>query len=339
MGIRRTLKDIFKAIYKSIPLIRTWNWSRLFLCIIISCFIWSFQALNKDNYHSTINFPLVINYERQDVVALEEPPKFISVQVSGSGWRLLQKTLGFGITPLQIEIEDPTQVKYFTAKSLMPDIVQQLSDVRVDFIAEDSIHLNYDSTISKQVLLFIDSSKIPLAKNHRIASHIFLDPDSLTISGAASFVRAEPDSFEIFLNENTLDENYDEMIDISYEPPRKVSFYPQGVQVKFDVDLYFKKTITVPVKPLNFPQDSSAYLARQLAVVEYDVRRTNEMLTIPDSLSILADYKNRNMNDSTIEPTFQPPSFMENVKIIPEKLILIFPKKLSDKRKNRYRSE
>ncbi|WP_375558818.1 hypothetical protein ACE193_13855 [Bernardetia sp. OM2101] len=338
MGIRRTLKDILKAIYQSIPLVRTWNWSRLFLCIIISCFIWSFQALNKDNYHTTINFPLVIDYSRKDVVALEEPPKYISVQVSGSGWRLLQKTLGFGITPLQIDIEDPTQVKYFTAKSLMPDIVQQLSDVRVDFIAEDSIHLHYDSTMSKQVVLFVDSSKIFLAKNHRIASRIFLDPDSLTISGATSFVRAEPDSFEIILNENKLDENYDEMIDINYQPPRKVSFFPEGVQIKFDVDLYFKKTVTVLIKPIDFPKDSSVYLARQLAVVEYDVRRTNEMMTIPDSLYILADYKTRNMSDSTLQPLFFPPYFMENVKIVPEKLNLIFPKKANDKRRNRYRN-
>lgn len=338
MGIRRTLKDILKAIYQSIPLVRTWNWSRLFLCIIISCFIWSFQALNKNNYHTTINFPLVIDYDRKDVVALEEPPKSISVQVSGSGWRLLQKTLGFGITPLQIDIEDPTQVKYFTAKSLMPDIVQQLSDVRVDFIAEDSIHLNYDSTMSKQIVLFIDSSKISLAKNHRIASRIFLDPDSLTISGPTSFVTAEPDSFEIFLNENKLDENYDEMIDIAYQPPRKVSFFPEGVRVKFDVDLYFKKTVTVLVKPIDFPKDSSVYLARQLAVVEYDVSRANEMMTIPDSLYILADYKTRNMKDSTLQPIFFPPAFMENVKIVPKKLNLIFPKKANDKRRNRYRN-
>ncbi|WP_338760367.1 hypothetical protein WAF17_13465 [Bernardetia sp. ABR2-2B] len=338
MGIRRTLKDIFKAIYTSVLLIRTWNWSRLFLCIIISCFIWSFQALNKDNYHSTINFPLVIDYERQDVVALEEPPQFISVQVSGSGWRLLQKTLGFGITPLQIEIEDPTKVKYFTAKSLMPDIVQQLSDVNVDFIAEDSIHLNYDSTITKQVFLFVDSSKISLEKGYRVVSPISLDPDSLVISGAASFVNLEPDSFEIVLNENNLDENYDEMVDIDYAPPRKVIFFPEGVQVKFDVDLYFKKTIPVRIKALNFPKDSSVYLARQLAIVEYDVRRANEMQPIPDSLYILADYKTSDMSDSTIVPIFSPPPFMENVRINPEKLILIFPKKASDRRRNRYRN-
>lgn len=333
MGIRRTLKDFFKAIYQSIPLIRTWNWSRLFLCIILSCFIWSFQALNKDNYHTTINFPLVIDYARKDVVALEDPPKFISVQVSGSGWRLLQKTLGFGITPLQIEIEDPTQVKYFTAKSLMPDIVQQLSDLRVDFIAEDSIHLNYDSTMSKQVVLFVDSAKIPLVKGHRLVSRIFLDPDSLTISGAASFVSAESDSFEIILEDELLKENYDEMIDISYQPPRKVSFYPEGVQVKFDIDLYFKKTITVPIKAINFPTDSSAYLARQLAIVEYDLRRANETYSVPDSLYIVADYAARDMSDSTLQPIFTPPSFMENVKITPKKLILIFPKKANDKRR------
>ncbi|AFM04070.1 hypothetical protein Fleli_1660 [Bernardetia litoralis DSM 6794] len=335
MGVRRTLKDLFKAIYQSIPLIRTWNWSRLFLCIVISCFIWSFQALNKSNYHTTIKFPLVIEYARKDVVALEDPPQFISVQVSGSGWRLLQKTLGFGIIPLHIDIEDPTQVKYFTAKSLMPDIVQQLSDLRVDFIAEDSVHLNYDSTMTKQVVLFIDSAKIPLVKGHRIASRIFLDPDSLTISGAASFVTAEPDSFEIILEEELLDENHDEMIDIAYEPPRKVSFFPDGVKVKFDVDLYFKKTVTIPIKAINFPEDSSAYLARQLAIVEYDLRRTNETYSVPDSLYILADYKTRNMSDSTLEPIFSPPDFMENIKIIPEKLILVFPKKIGERKRSR----
>ena len=334
MRIRRTLKSI----YRLILLIRTWNWSRLFLCIIISCFIWSFQALNKDNYNTIIEFPLVIDYTRKDVVALEEPPKFISVQVAGSGWRLLQKTLGFGIVPLQIDIEDPTQVNYFTAKSLMPNIVQQLSDIRVDFIVEDSIYLNYDSIISKKVVLFIDSSRIPLAANHRIASLISITPDSLLIKGAASFVRNEPDSFEIHLNANLLDDNYEEETKISYEPPKKVNFSPKNVQVKFDVDLYFKKTITIPIKAINFPEDSSTYLARQLAVIEYDVRRANEMLTIPDSLFVLADYGTANPNDSTLKPIFFPPSFMENVKIIPERLILIPAKKVKEQKKNRYRN-
>ncbi len=338
MKIRHTVKEIAKTTYKSIPLIRTWNWYRLFLCIIIAGFIWTFQALNKDSYNSTIKFPLLINYERKDVIALEEPPKFISVQVSGSGWRLLQKTLGFGIIPLQIDIEDPTQVKYFTAKSLMPNIVQQLSDVNVDFIAEDSIYLNYDSVASKKIVLFIDSARIPLFKNHRIASPIRISPDSLFITGAASSVRNQPDSFEIHLNENILNDNYDEQTDISYEPPKKVSFSPKDVQVKFEVDLYFQKTITVPIRTINFPEDSSTYLARQLAVVEYDVRRANEMLTLPDSLFILADYKTRNKSDSTIQPVFFPPSFMENVRIIPEKLILIFPKKEMQRRGNRYRN-
>ena len=338
MGVRRTSKDIIKATYESILLIRTWNWSRILLCIIISCFIWSFQALNKDNYHTTIKFPLRLKYERHDIVALDDPPKFISVQINGSGWRLLQKTLGFGIEPLQIDIEDPTQVKYFTAKSLMPNIIQQLSDVRVDFITEDSIRLNYDSTITKRVVLFVDSAKIPLVKGYRIASRIFLDPDSLTIDGAASFVRNEPDSFEVFLNENNLEENYDEIVEINYEPPRKISFYPEGVQVKFEVDLFFPKTITVPIKPINFPEDSSAYLARQLAVVEYDVRRANEMQPIPDSLYILADYATKNKGDSTLQPIFFPPSFMENVRIVPQKLILIFPKKEKERKSSKYRN-
>jgi hypothetical protein len=63
------------------------------------------NVLNKDNYSIKLNYPLEIEYDNSAFVPMQPLPKRISVNVSGDGWTLLQKSwLNFNANPVVYKV-------------------------------------------------------------------------------------------------------------------------------------------------------------------------------------------------------------------------------------------
>ena len=89
------------------------NWRAILLSVLAATTFWFFNALNK-NYSTRLNYPLGFSFTRDSVVVVNPLPDKVVVDVSGGGWNLMRKTFLFSATPILLQLDNPTEIKFFT---------------------------------------------------------------------------------------------------------------------------------------------------------------------------------------------------------------------------------
>ena len=288
------------------------------LCVLGATTFWFFNALNKD-YATRINYPIEFIFDEEDVVVVEELPEKVSLVVSGGGWNLLRKTLWFNTSPIQILLENPTSQKFITKASLASIISDQLNEVRLNYVVTDTLYLNIEDRESKRVAIVVDSAGISLEKGFRIVSPVEVEPDSALFSGPSSFIRQLADSFLLPVPYKQLDKSFDNVIDLSELESDKIQMEPDQIHIRFDVAHFTRATREVPIRPVNFPADSSVFPRQMTAAVTFAVR--DELLAAAQNaeIELIADYRRLNPQDSTVTLTVgEVPDMIHDVEIVKE---------------------
>ncbi len=81
-----------------------------------------------------------------------------------------------------------------------------LGDVRLNYIVTDTLRINIDGVLEKQVRVVVDSNNVDLEENHWITSPIALQPNFVTLHGPASVVGQASDTLTINLPDREIDE-------------------------------------------------------------------------------------------------------------------------------------
>ena len=299
------------------------------LCFLGATTFWFFNALNKD-YATRLNYPVEFVFDEEEYVVVEELPEKVNLVVTGGGWNLLKKTLWFNNQPIKIQMEDPASLKFLTRASLESIISDsdQLSDVRINYLVTDTLHLKIEKRDSKKVALAIDSAGISLDKNYRIVSPVKVAPDSAVVTAHSSFIRALADSLLLPVPYKQLNKSFDEVIDLSEMESDKIQIEPDQIRIQFDVARFSRTSRPASIRPVNFPSDSSVYLVDSTAVVSFTVQ--DEYLQEAQSAEfvLVADYRRLNPQDSTVALTIRRvPSFVSDVEIETETVPLRYARK------------
>ncbi len=269
------------------------------LCIIGATTFWFFNALNKQ-YATRINYPVEFLYDEQGVVVVKELPSRVSIVISGGGWNLLRKTILFKVNPIQILLENPTAQKYITKSSLSAIISDQLNEVRLNYVVTDTLFIDIEREVSKNVRVDIDSTSISLADAHRIVTPITVVPDSVKFTGPTSFINGLADSIVLFLPDTQINADYQETVPLAELESRIVEVEPQGVQVSFGVREFSRLSRNVPIRPLNFPVTGNVQLRDSVARVSYWISKAEADKLMQGSFTVVADFAELNRADSTI---------------------------------------
>ena len=292
------------------------------LCVLGATTFWFFNALNKE-YATRISYPIEFIFDEEGVVVVEELPEKVSLVVSGGGWNLLRKTLWFNNDPIQILLESPTSQKFITKASLASIISDQLNEVRLNYVVTDTLYLKIEEREDKKVAVMIDSAAISLEEGFRIVGPVLEEPDSVLFSGPASFIRQLSDTFLLPVPYKQLDKSFDNVIDLSEMESEKIQIEPDRIQVKFQVARFTKATREVPVRPVNFPSDSSVYLANPRVAVTFSVRDQFLEQAQKAPIEIIADYRRLNPQDSTLTLTIgEVPDIIHDLQIVSERIPL-----------------
>ena len=163
------------------------NWKVVVLAIAGAATFWLFNALNKD-YDTRISLPLEFVFNRDSVVVVTPLAKKVDVDVNGGGWNLLRKSFRLNSSPINIELDNPTEISYYTQSSLVPIISDQLRGFRLNYVITDTLFIDIEEKVSKKVMVAIDSMNIPLESNFRLTSPITIDVDTLTLTGPKSLL-------------------------------------------------------------------------------------------------------------------------------------------------------
>ncbi|MEQ8581778.1 MAG: hypothetical protein RIC30_17470 [Marinoscillum sp.] len=294
------------------------NWKVVLLSIIGATTFWFFNALNKD-YDARISYPIEFQFDRDSVVIMQPLPTTLSIDVSSGGWNLLRKTFWFNVTPIQIVLENPTEIGFYTRNSLMPIVSDQLDELKINYLATDTIYINIERKRQKKVALFIDSLSIDLAENHRITSPITFVPDSVIVVGPQSFYDTLATSHQMRIESRGISSNFNREIDVKINGGRLTSSIPDQVRIQFQVDKFERRSIQIPIEKENFPEDSSVVLSTDFVQIFYTIQQSKEEDYSTRDFAVTADLSMLDRSDSTVLAilVYQPEEAMD-IDVIPE---------------------
>jgi len=286
---------------------------------------WFFRALNKDDYTATISYPITFQYGQVDsLILIEDLPSEIQINVTGSGWPLFRKTMGFSKQPVAIPLNQPTNTSYVLGSSLLGTVIEQVKPLQVNGIVTDTLKLHIERKVTRKIPIVIDSLQVDLAAGFRIVGPIFLDDDTLRVVGPASLVGQLNEVHQLTIPRTQIDKNYDEFIALEMLDIPSFEYEPEKVRIRFSVRAFVQQTQQIPVSLRNFPTDSSIIIGRtEVACSFYFPQQYLDSLSF-FNLEAIVDLNKMNPRDSTIIPELTMiPSYLQDVVLdsIPIKVI------------------
>ena len=271
----------------------------VFLCIAGATIIWLFNSLNK-TYSRVINCPVHYNFNPSGFVVVSPPPERIRLNVTAGGWILLRRTLLFPKHPVQIVLGNPSRYHYILGPGLIRVFSDQLTDLKVVAVETDTLFFDIQARKDKNLTGKINLNSIHPDDSYRLVGPVTLDPGQFKISGPEKLIDTLPDIFEIIIDRDHLDKPFSEDIPLEYPNSDLASFIPENVHVSFDVEKFVPGKIEIPLSPLNFPKDSSAYLSARAMAASYSVSESRSDSVKASEFLVTADYKKMNRNTGLV---------------------------------------
>lgn len=293
-------EDILERLKRSFnnPITKDERAKVVLICILISTTFWFFNALNKSDYVTRINYPISLIYDEAQYISTEELPDRITVEVSGGGWDLMARYFGFKMEELPIEVSNP-QEGYVLTNALRSQISEELEPISINYFLADSIIYNIDRLVTKEVVLAYDTAAIELEDDYIRTSSIEITPQTIQIEGPESTLKDMANT--LFLNEplENINEDFTDEIDLP-DLPELVVPEVNSVEVSFNVVPLFEIDLDLPIEMRNFPDD----------VWQLDINRTEVLYKVPETQFDVTD-------------TSQIKLFVDFNKLLPDSTLII----------------
>ena len=275
------------------------------LCFATAATFWLFNALNE-NYDTSISYPIEWQFDRQAYVVVDELPDKLQLNVQGIGWNLVRATMGLKVQALNLRLTSPATQSKIPGISLANTVSEELEDLILNYVIDDTLHLNIDERGVRSFAIYVDSANISLGQNHRITSPISYNVHLAELEGPLSMLSRIPsDSFIVKINQAEIDQDFNEEVEFEIDRPDLFKFTPAAMQISFAVSEFADRQLITTITQQNFPEEADFFLNDSVANVLYKVRLDQESLIAADSFSIIANYLAFNPADSTILLTIE----------------------------------
>ena len=274
---RHVARNLFDLLSHSVSKKSGTDWRIMSLCFLFASLIWLFNALGK-SYTAYLHYPVTFQYDKEHRVALQTLPNVISMNVEGRGWNLLKYSIGLARDPLLIQAEPQENNFYLTEDELMPRLRDRLQNVTVNYLVTDSIHITFDSIISRTIPLRVDSMSIPLNENYVISGPLHIQPESVRFTGPGMLVKTLPESLLITLSDiNPVTGNYSEPATIDFTEDHMIKASASKAIVTFQVVGYEEIDINLPIKMINKKSTTTSPIELSDSVVNLSGRVAKDL--------------------------------------------------------------
>jgi hypothetical protein len=261
------------------------------LCILGGTMIWVLNALNK-NYTAVIKCPVRYEYDQDSIIIVSPPPDKIDLNVSAGGWNLMRRTLFFSRFPATLKVYNPVGNHYLLGTTLAPALSEQLVDLHINNVETDTLYFDIQTKKQKVLIGKVDRERINLKENYRIVGPININPGEFTVTGPDKLIDALPEYFEIMIDRNEIDRPFNREIKLDLFLSDHASFDPEEIRISFNVELFLEKEFYIPIIPVNFPDDSSAYIVEPQMRVKFQVSESMSDSVNAGQFRIMANYRN-----------------------------------------------
>lgn len=208
------------------------DWKVAGVSVLLAFLFWTMTALNKTGYSTRLNYPLQIRYDDSLYTATSPLPHQVQASVSGNGWSLLQRMLGFTSEPIVYAISSPLTTKVLNTSTLRAMLAEELKGTQIDYIIADTLDLNFERRVVRQVRLLPDTAGIRLRPGYVISTLINVVPATVRAEGPASVMAYVPDTLRLRLPA-AIGADYDETLPIPL--PETVRSSARKAQVSFEI--------------------------------------------------------------------------------------------------------
>lgn len=163
----------------------------------------------------SLQYPVQFIYNTDDFIPVEPLPQTVKVNVTGNGWKLLQKSwLSFRANPIPYVVKNPLNATIVNSSALIDEIAETIPDLRVNHVVADTFELSFEQKVNKVVRIRVDSSQIDLREGYVISSFVNISPSVMMVEGAISEVRDYPDTIWVKIPDTKIQNNYDESVQL-----------------------------------------------------------------------------------------------------------------------------
>lgn len=242
------------------------NWKAVILCLLAASIFWLFNAFNK-SHTSTIRFELHFEFDNQKFVSVSPLPHQISINVTGSGWDLIRKTIGMKVPDLIIPLERPLETKKIPASALTPVLITQLGDLQINYIVTDTLYTNVDEKVTKTFKLSVDLSKVKFREGFGSTGVVELSPDSVVIDGPKSIISLIPDTILLSVHGKQVSKSFQDELEVPLFNTESINRNPPVVSLRVEVSRVANIEAMIKVKAVNLSQARKSYFADSVKVL------------------------------------------------------------------------
>lgn len=244
--------NFFRAISNVFHFNRT-NWKAVSLCFVAATVFWFFNALNKD-YSTNLRFKVNFEFDRDRYIPVDPLPAAVFMNVSGNGWDLLRKSLGFNLPDMNIQLDRPTEVKKIVGSTLPALLAGQLGNLQINHVVTDTLYLSLDPKETKKVKVVVDPSRFSFETGFGRLSPIVVLPDSIELNGPRSIVNKMADSLVLDIEESGITNNFREEVEVKLADIDRIKRNPATVEVIFEVVEWIEVNKKVRLEVQNLPK-------------------------------------------------------------------------------------
>jgi len=306
---------------------KTSNLKVVVLCVVTATTFWLLNALNKDNYTTVVNQPISLQFDPAEYMAVKELPKEVKIQINGNGWDLLKKHLKISQAPLEILLEDPSNLPYLVTDDISRQMAEHVSTTDLVEIVQDTLFFSVDKIVSKKIQIVPDTLQNTLAENYYFASPISIDPEFVSVTGPISIIEQLEGKLQVKLGEKGIKNHYSKLLPLELDKTNKqyLTLDEETVQVSFQVVAFLEKTLTLDLKKLYFPGNVAidSDITRVSLTFLIDERKQDDIPSL--NLAAVLNYNNRNREDSSISVSLNANnSFIKDISFSPDSFDLIY---------------
>ena len=298
------------------------DWKAVLACIGVSLFFWVSIKL-ESTYSTNMKVPLKFHYSYNNIMVTKPLPAFVEVNVSGVGYELLKKLMGT-LKSIHFRIENPLKTKFQTVKSIRPELDEILKDFQVNYILQDTIFTFFDTIVSKELYVAVNSNSILLDEGYQIISPIHVSPPTLTVVGPKKTIDLHIDTVWLSIEDELLSSSFQGELKPQINLHDYQTLIPAHVEVSFEVAYFYHVELPARLHFINFPENRQFQATPTEAKVQYSMRQDiYEDYEKPDSMNIYLDFLEYNEVDSTICASYLIDTHFEYIQSLPEFFTII----------------
>lgn len=297
------------------------------LCLVLALVFWLITKLSY-TYQDVVIVQLEYKIP-EDRVLTFQPVNQLEVMVSGTGWELLRLAFSRQHPILTIPVA-ANEARMITTSSWASKVSDVLAQVQTLNIQPETIRLKTEISAQKTVPIILDQ-QVRLAPMHQLVDTLFIEPNTVEITGPASVVREIKQwKTTVFLPKEPIDDNINVQLGLVNAPnDANLTFSVEHVHCKAEVEELTEKSLSIPVEIINAPDSVLLVLLPKMVQVVARVGLSDYDRLSAKDFQLVADFANINLyKDRSVRVQLQyPPNYASSIQYAPKQLDYIISNK------------